>query len=94
MSGILNGLADVLSQAMQLYMLAVFVAVVINLVGADPLNPIVKFFRRITEPLFQWIRRRLPFVVVGEFDLSPLIVWGVEIFLQRALVDNLRHLGQ
>ncbi len=94
MQGILNGLAEVLHLAINGYMLAVLVAVVMNVVGADSFNSIVRFFRAITEPLFQWIRRRLPFVVVGEFDLSPLLVLAAGIFLEQAVVGNLRHFAR
>ncbi|MES2202219.1 MAG: YggT family protein [candidate division FCPU426 bacterium] len=94
MYGIFNGLAVAIDQLMKLYMLAIVIAVVISLVDADPGNAVVQFFRRITEPLFMRIRRLLPFVVVGGFDLSPIVVWVVYLFLQEALVENLRHLGR
>ena len=93
MSGILYGLADVLDVVFRLYLFCVLIAVILSLVQADPWNPVVRFFRRVTEPVFFWIRRRFPFVVVEAFDLSPLVIWLTILFLQYALVGNLRHLA-
>jgi YggT family protein len=93
MSGIVDGLAQVLSLALRLYEYAVVIAVLLNLVNADPMNALVAFFRAATEPVFVWIRRRMPFVIVGGMDLSPLVVIAVIVFLQSALVGNLYRLA-
>jgi len=29
---------------------------------------------RLTEPAFAWVRRKLPFVLVGGIDLSPIVI--------------------
>jgi YggT family protein len=88
-SGILGGLAAVLGLFFQLYRYCIVIAVLLHLVNADAFNPIVSFFRQITEPVFLWVRRRLPFVLIGGLDLSPLVVYCIIIFLERALVGNL-----
>lgn len=93
MAGIFNGLADVLDTLLRLYMFCIVIAVVLQLVQADGFNPIVRFFRHLTEPVFYFVRKRLPFVVVGSFDLSPLVIYLAILFLQQALVNNLRHIG-
>lgn len=93
MAGIIDGLASVLGWFLDIYRWVVIIAVLVQLVNADPSNQLVAFFRAVTEPLFVWIRRRLPFVIVGGFDLSPLVVFAIIIFLQRAVVDNLYRLG-
>lgn len=93
MQGIVNGLADVLALILQAYRWVLIIAVLMHLVNADPMNRLVTFFRSATEPLFIWIRRRMPFVIMGGLDLSPLVVFCVIIFLERALVGNLRQLA-
>lgn len=93
MSGILQGLADVIEWLLWAYNWVVIAAVIVSLVQADPYNPIVQFLRRMTEPVFAWFRRRLPFLVQGGFDFSPIAVWLVILFLNKALVFNLRHWG-
>jgi YggT family protein len=93
MPGIYRGLADVLRTLLNLYTYVVLIAVVMTWFGVDPGNPLVRFFRTLTQPVFSWVRRRLPFVVVGAVDLSPLVVWLLIQFLQEALVGNLYRLG-
>jgi YggT family protein len=93
MSGVFNGLANVLDTLLRLYMFCIVIAVVLQLVEADGFNPIVRFFRQLTEPAFYWVRKRLPFVVIGSFDLSPLVIYLAILFLQSALIENMRHWG-
>jgi YggT family protein len=92
-AGIVNGLAAVLSMILQLYRWIVIIAVLLQLVNADPYNRLVQFFRAATEPAFVTIRRRMPFVIVGGFDLSPLVVLAIITFLEYALVGNLYRLA-
>lgn len=75
----------------ELYSWIVLIAVLLQWVSPDPSNPVVRFFRSVTEPVFGWVRRRLPFTVVGMLDLSPMFVlltlWFLRIFLVKSLMD-------
>ncbi|HEY7676880.1 MAG TPA: YggT family protein [Candidatus Methylomirabilis sp.] len=86
---LLSTLSFLIRQAVWLYTLVIIGAVVVTWVNADPLNPIVRFLRAATEPVFRWVRRVLPFVVIGGLDLSPLVVLlglqAAQIFLERFL---------
>jgi len=93
-AGIISGVAEVLAMLLQLYKYTVVIAVLLNLVNADPYNGVVAFFRSATEPVFVRIRRRLPFVVVGGLDLSPLVVFAIILFLENAVVGNLYRLAR
>jgi uncharacterized protein YggT (Ycf19 family) len=90
MQGILLGLADVISWLLWAVQILVFVNWVLWLVGADPYNPIVRGVSSLVEPMLRWLRQRLPFLVQGNWDLSPLAVLLICIFLEKALVLNLR----
>ena len=48
MAGIINGLAEVLAMLLRLYQYTVIIAVLLNLVNADPYNGLVAFFRAAT----------------------------------------------
>ena len=93
MAGIIGGVAAVLGMILQMYRWIVIIAVLLQLVNADPYNGLVAFFRAATEPVFVAIRRRMPFVIMGGFDLSPLVVLAIIIFLEHALVGNLYRLA-
>jgi YggT family protein len=75
------------STLLTLYMWVVIVSALLSWVNPDPYNPIVRFLRSVTEPLYWRIRRWLPFVVVGGFDLSPiLVIFAVQVL--SALLDR------
>ena len=74
MLDILAGVVNILHMVLTAYMWVVIISALLSWVNPDPYNPIVRFLRNLTEPVFLWIRRRLPFVVVGGFDLSPIVV--------------------
>ena len=76
------------SMLLTAYMWVVIISALVSWVNPDPYNPIVRFLRNATEPVFHRIRRTLPFVVVGGFDLSPIVVI-VAIQIISALLDRL-----
>ncbi len=93
MSHLILAIARVLDIVLTLYMWVVIISALITWVNPDPYNPIVRFLRNMTEPVFQWVRRKLPFVVVGGFDLSPILVILVIQVLEIFLVNNLMDLS-
>jgi YggT family protein len=86
---LLGAVATLLDYILYLYMFVVIARAVISWVSPDPYNPIVQFLNRITEPVLEPIRRRLPIGGYG-IDFSPLIVIFAIYFLQRFLVQSLR----
>jgi len=88
---LLTAFATILDKVLWLYNLVVIIAVLIQWVNPDPFNPIVQVLRAMTEPVFNWVRRHLPFTTVGMFDLSPvvvlLIIWFLQMFCVRSLLD-------
>lgn len=93
MQGILLGLADVFEWLLWAVKVLVFIHWILWLVGADPYNPIVQAIRRLVDPMLNWLRRRLPFLVQGGWDLTPLALILICLFLDKALVFNLRNLS-
>lgn len=82
-------LAGVLDGLINIYSLVLLVSILVSWVNADPYNPIVRFLRGATEPLLARVRRTLPFVVIGAFDLSPIVVMLGLQFLRTFLVGTL-----
>ena len=83
-------IATVLGSLLNLYWWIVLIAVLLTWVNPDPYNPIVRFLRGVTEPVFYQVRRRLPFVVLGGWDLSPIVVMLGIVVLQIVVVESLR----
>lgn len=85
--------AMVLNHLLTLYWWVVLIAVLLTWVNPDPYNPIVRFLRGVTEPVFHQIRRRMPFIVISGIDLSPVVVLLLIEVLRMVLVVPLVQLG-
>ena len=57
-----------------LYIWIIIIASFLSFVRPDPYNPVVQILTRLTEPVFAFIRKKLPFVVISGIDLSPLVI--------------------
>lgn len=68
----------------------ILIRALVSWVNPDPYNPIVQFLYRMTEPILQPIRRRLPMMSI---DISPVIAFLAIIFLQSFLVPTLMDIG-
>lgn len=86
----LFGLASVLNLALRIYFWIVIARALLSWVNPDPYNPIVRFLHRATEPLLNWIRRRVP-VTFGGIDFAPMLVILGIIFLQTFLIGTLQE---
>ena len=78
-----------ISWLLEMYSFVIIAAALITWVSPDPRNPIVQFLRRITEPVFEPVRRLLPPWKTGGLDLSPLIVLIAIQFVQRVVLPSL-----
>lgn len=88
LSIILVKLVQLVSTLLNLYMWVVIISALLSWVNPDPYNPIVRFLRNITDPVYARIRRVMPFIVVGGMDLSPVVVI-VAVQILGALLDKL-----
>jgi len=82
-------IVQLLHTVINVYIWIVIIAAVLSFVRPDPYNPIVQVINRLTEPVYGFIRRKLPFVVLSGIDLSPLVIilglQFIDIFMMRAL---------
>lgn len=73
---------------LDIYTWVIIAAAVVTWVNPDPSNPIVRFLRGVTEPVFQRIRRLIP-TNFGGLDIAPLLLILVIYFVQRVLLGSL-----
>lgn len=85
---LIGAIAALLDTILFIYMIIVIASAVISWVSPDPYNPIVRFLRGATEPVFTYIRRYVP-TVFGGMDFAPILVLLVIMFLQKFLVASL-----
>ncbi len=80
MSIVVNSFLSLVVLILNLYSWVVIIAAILSFVNPDPYNKFVQLIYKATEPVFSFIRRKLPFVVINGIDLSPLLViFGINI---------------
>ncbi len=91
-ANLIEAVARILDIALTIYMWIVIVSALLSWVNPDPYNPIVKFLRNVTEPVYRKIRKFIP-TYFGGIDIAPLIVLFIIMFLQYFLVPSLHELA-
>ncbi len=82
-------LAHILDVVFTIAYWLILIRALISWVNPDPLNPIVQFLYKTTEPILEPVRRRLPLNFRFGIDISPIIVFLLIIFLQSFLIRTL-----
>jgi len=90
MNTLLFTLIQTLHTVINLYIWIIIIAALISFVRPNPSNPIVQILHRLTNPLFSFVRQKMPFVVFSGIDLSPLVIMlglqFIDNFMMRALL--------
>ena len=74
MSALIAAIVQLVHTVISIYMWIIIISALLSFVRPDPYNPLVQVINRLTEPVFGWVRRKMPFVVVSNIDLSPVVV--------------------
>ena len=90
LSNLLFALSQVLEIGLSVIYWMILIRALLSWVNPDPMNPIVQFLERFTEPILAPIRRVLPTMVI---DISPIIAFLLIVFLKSFLVQTLRDLA-
>lgn len=86
LSNLFLALAKVADVGLTICYWLILVRALVSWVNPDPLNPIVQFLERTTEPILAPIRRLLPAMAI---DISPIIAFLIVVFLRHFLVQTL-----
>ncbi len=92
-SNFVEALAVIFDTLLTLYFWIVIISAVLSWVNPDPYNPIVRTLYSLTEPVFNKVRRWLPFTMIGGIDLSPIVVLLAIQFLKIFLIKSVSQLG-
>ena len=88
---LLGAIAGLLDIVLWIYLWVMVIRAVISWFSPDPYNTLVQMLYRVTEPVLDPIRSRMPFRF--GLDLSPLIVILIIYFLQAFAVSSLKELA-
>ena len=88
MNPLILAIVQLIHSVITLYIWVIIIAAILSFIQPDPRNPIVEIINRLTQPAFQWVRKKLPFVVVSGIDLSPIvIIFGLQ-FIDTLLMSS------
>jgi YggT family protein len=93
LENLIRAVAFTLDSLLSLYFWIVLISALLSWVSPDPRNPIVRFLYGVTEPVLYQIRRRIPFVVAGGLDLSPIVLMVGIQFTKMLVVQSLYDLS-
>jgi len=89
-SAFIYALVMLIHTMISVYIIVVFISAVLSFVRPDPYNQLVQIVYRLTEPAFDFVRKKMPFVVFSGVDLSPLVIlFGLQFidnFLSRLVI--------
>jgi YggT family protein len=88
----LYALASILDFMLLLYTFVVLAVVILGWTNPDPLNPLVRTLRGLTEPVFDKIRKYVP--LVGGIDLTPLVVVAGIFFVRTGILSVVSKFAQ
>ncbi len=89
MSALIIAIVQLLHTIINIYIWIIIISALFSFIRPDPYNPLVKAIYQLTEPVFIWIRRKLPFVVISNIDLSPLVVLLALQFIDTLLIRSI-----
>ncbi len=87
-ANLLHAIAIALDMIFNMIIFFVVASALISWVNPDPYNPIVRFLREMTDPLYRPIRKYVP-LLGGRIDISPIVLLIVVYFLQAFLVGTI-----
>lgn len=83
-NAVFGALVDIIRFAITAYTFVIIIAAIMSFIRPNPYNPFVQTMIRLTEPLYEWIRNKIP-TAYGGLDFAPLLVLLVLQFLDRFL---------
>lgn len=74
----------VLDYLLLIYTFIVIAVVILSWTNPDPLNPIVRILRNLTEPVFDRVRPYVP--LMGGLDLTPVVIIIAIFFFRTGIL--------
>lgn len=90
MSAFTYSIAQLIHTVLNAYIWIIIISALLSFIRPDPYNQFVQAIYKLTEPLYAFVRKQMPFLVVSGMDLTPLIlILGlqfVDTLMMRSLV--------
>ena len=93
-ANIFRTFAQLFHLLIQLYILIIIVRSFISWMGGIPPNPVVTILYRLTDPIFRLVHRRLPFLIIGGIDVTPMMIIIALYFIDHLLTGLMLDFSQ
>ncbi len=74
MNALIYSIVHLLHTVITIYIWIVIISAFLSFIRPDPNNPVVQTLYRLTEPVYAFIRKKMPFLIMGGIDLTPLVI--------------------
>jgi len=78
MNAFLFAIVQLLHTLFSVYIWIIIISAVLSFIRPNPDNQFVRqilqAIYQLTEPVYDWIRRKMPFLVISGIDLSPIAI--------------------
>ena len=90
MNALIFSIAQLLHTLINVYIWIIIISAVMSFIRPDPYNQLVQAIYRLTDPVFDFVRKKMPFLVISGIDLTPLVlILGlqfIDTLMMRALL--------
>jgi len=80
-----KAVAQLIHLVIQAYILIIIIRSVISWIGTIPPNRFIIVLRKLTDPVFRYVHKVLPFTIIGGIDISPIIIVIILYFIDNLL---------
>lgn len=85
-------IVSIVGSLLTLYTWVIIISALLTWVNPDPMNPIIRILRQLTEPAYDLVRPYVP--SVGGIDLSPIaLIFGI-MFVQQGVLPVIATFAQ
>ncbi len=89
LGNLLRAIAYILHWAINIYIFIIIIRTLISWVGYYHYNTILIWIKRLTDPVFRWVHRVMPYTMSGQLDFSPMVILLVLYLIDSFLVARL-----
>ena len=75
---------SILDVLLMIYICIIIAVAIFSWVNPDPLNPLVRILRNITEPVMEKLRPYIP--LIGGLDLTPVVLIVIIVFIKNGIL--------
>ena len=91
MGYVIKALAELLHLTFQIFIFIILLRSLMSWVGNIPANKLTIILRRMTDPIFRFVHRNIPFTIVRGIDISPIFILIILYVIDNVIYTALRN---